>query len=1017
MSRHAANATPRRAMLHARRSLAVSPLAVALIGAALLAGCSDSGGGGFAAAPGIGLSTTSLATREDGPNVSFTVVLTSPPTTEVDVELTSNDSTEGKLLEPGSTYQSAWALLTFTPQNWSVPQTVQLVPLHDTTPPEGATTVYTITATALSWGDTTYLSVPPRDITVTNSNIDIPGITVSKTTGATSEAMTSDTFTVVLNTAPGGTVSIPVTSTDTTEGLLNITGGGLPGPSKALTFTTYNWNVPQTVTIYGQNDLIDDGNQTYAVTVGPATGDAGYAALPQQTVTVTNSDDDTAGFTVTATPVPLTTSENGTTATFAVQLNTQPAADVTVSVTSGNVGEGLLSAGAENLLGTVHLLFTAANWGTPQTVTVVGQNESGTQVPGDNVTYGVTVGGATGDAAYAAVAAQTVQVLNTDNDTAAVIVPAIATGLQTSETGAANTTTFTVSVNKAPTTSVVIPITVSDVSEGLVMGGSSASIAVSTLNLTFTASDFLTPKVVTVTGQADNIVDGNQPYTITVGAPTGDAQYAAVAAQTLNVTNADSDAPGFTKSVTSLSVNEGATTTFTVALNRQPTVNVVVPVTSGKPAEGKLLGGNSGGLYATSLNLTFTPADWSTPQIVTVQGQIDQIDDGNQTYTITVGPTSAVGNPYNNVAAQTISATTVDVDTAGITVTPQTGLVVSETGTTATFTVAPASRPLATVTVPVSVADSGETLVSAGGSPLSYLDLTFTPDDWAAKTVTVHGVDDAVADGSVAWTISVGPTGSGDPKYQGIGAKTVSGVTLDNDATNQGSSTAPVDITGLLPYGLGMVGSGSSYYVQSGLAAGSTAVRLTGVVGDVTLTVFGNSNFSSQQLCQSAVAGVTADEVCVVTVPASGTVYIQVSAANGTTGSLFTIGGLPTPPTAESESNDTIATADGPIAMDALVSGSISSYSDHDYYAIANMTAAPLSVTMQTYTGSVGACTADTTIELFDAGGYSLRYDDESGVNSCSLITYSIPANTTYYLMVATWSYAIPGYLLSVNFP
>ena len=1020
MNRTAVDARPR---LSRRAPLAVLPLAAILVAATLLGGCEDKKRPAYY--PGIAISPVVLSTAEGGPNVSFAVTLMTPPTGLVVIDFCSSDTTEGTLIEPGSTWDYQCATLDFYPTDWNVSQTIQVKPYNDTASDGNQT--YTITATVDTYwtSDATYDAIPARTISVTNSDNDVPGVTVSKTLASTEETPTSDTFTVRLNTPPSGTVTIPVTSTDTSEGMVGL--GTSPvsyAPSVNLTFTTSNWSVAQTVTIRGQSDQIDDGNQTYSVTVGPAAAGsaAEYAALAAKTVAVTNIDDDTAGITVAKASDPLVTSENETTATFTVRLNTEPTADVTVAVTSGNLAEGLLSAGAENLLNVVHLTFTPLDWATPQQVTITGQDEVTTQVPGDNVTYDVTVGPATGETIYAAVATQAVHVLNTDNDTPTVIVPAAATGLQTSETGAANTRTFTVAINKQPTSNVVIPITLGDTSEGLLVGGSSPTIPSSSISLTFTPADFMTAQVVTVIGQVDNVVDGNQTYAVTVGVPTGDVLYTSLAAQTVNVTNADVDSPGFTKSTASLSLSEGATTTFTVVLNKAPTVDVVVPVTSSNAAEGKVSTPSSGG-YVASLNLTFTPGNFATPQTVTVQAQTDQVDDNNQTYTITVGPTVAPGNAYNGVAAQVINATTVDVDTAGVTVTPQTGLVVSEVGTTATFTVQPNTRPLATVTIPVSVSDSGETLVSTGaGTAANYIELSFTPDDWAAKTVTVHGQNDVVADGTIAWTVSVGPTASGDAKYQGIAAKTVAGVNLDDDATNQGTLAVPADITGLLPYA-SMVGSGSSYYMLTGLAAGSSSLSLTGVQGDVSLTVFGNNNFSTQQLCTSNAAGITASETCSFTVPASGTVYVLVTAVSGTTGAVFTINQgpppPPPPPPSESEPNGTIGTADGPIGGDATLTGGIIAY-DVDYFAVTNPGAVSVTVAMRIYMGSVGSCTGsgDPTLTLYTSGGSQLAYNDDS-LGLCSSLTYTIPAGTTYYLKVAALSSGntVPSYLLDVNFP
>lgn len=997
----------------------VAAWAAAILGASLITGC-----GGDSTppppSPGIYLSKTSVVTAEGGANVAVDVRLATQPAAPVDVFLWSSDSTEGQILEPGALAAYAYVALTFTPANWGAVQTVQVVPVDDLV--QDGNVTYSIGVGVDATADPVYAAVPDRVISVTNSDDDVAGFTLSKTTASTSEASTTDSFTVRLNMQPTATVTIPVTLADTTEGLLR--GGNSPStsqPSITLTFTTSNWSVPQPVTIFGQNDQIDDGNQTYTVAVGPTTGSAEYAALAGKTVSVTNLDDDAAGITVAAASSPLVTSENGTTSTFTVRLNTEPLTNVVVAVTSGNLAEGLLSSGAENLVDVAHLIFSPTSWSTPQIVIVSGQDEVTTQILGDNLAYDVTVGPATGDAAYVGLPTQAVHVLNTDNDAAGIIVPAAGgTALQTQETGAGNTVTFTVAINKLPAGNVVIPVTVSDVTEGLVQGGSAPTVPVTTLNLTFTPADFQTAQTVTVIGQVDNVVDGNQAYTIAVGPASGDAAYASLAAQTVPVVNADSDVAGFTVSKAALTVTEGGVVnTFTVVLNRAPVADVVVPVSSGNPAEGLLAGGSSGGTFVTTLNLTFTLVNWSTAQTVQVRGVIDSIDDGDQTYTITVGPTASGSSSYNGLAGKTIAATTTDADTAGFTVTPTSGLVTTEAGGTTTFTVRPDTIPTGTVTIPVSPGDTSEALVSAGGTPTNFLYLYFTASDWSTpKTVTVHGVDDVVADGTVAYTVSVGPTTSGDPKYSALAAMSVAGVNKDDDATNQGSAVTPVSVTGLLPYP-SQVGSGSSYYRLDGVAAGTSALRLSSVAGDVSLFVYSNANFSTGLLCQSTNAGASAGEACNYTVPASGTVYILVTAVSGTTGALFTIDQGPPPPTPEVERNNTRLTAQGPYSGDLVLSGSITA-GDYDYFALTNAGAASATVVMRTYIGSVGACSGsgDTTLTLYDSSDSQLAYNDDY-LNLCSYLSYSIPAGTTYYLRVAALSSSgtVPSYLLDLNFP
>lgn len=108
---------------------------------------------------------------------------------------------------------------------------------------------------------------------------------------STSEDGSSATFTISIARAPSGDLAIPVRVGDESEGLL--TGGSSPLDPQALvtvTFTAADWETPQTVTVVGQPDLDPDGVQTYAVTVGPASGDPDYEALAPLTIDVANDD-------------------------------------------------------------------------------------------------------------------------------------------------------------------------------------------------------------------------------------------------------------------------------------------------------------------------------------------------------------------------------------------------------------------------------------------------------------------------------------------------------------------------------------------------------------------------------------------------------------------------------------------------------------------------------------------------------------------------------------------------------
>lgn len=93
-----------------------------------------------------------------------------------------------------------------------------------------------------------------------------------------------DTFTVALTSQPAGDVFLGLSSNDLTEGLVS------PG---SLHFTPANWNLPQTVTVTGVDDVEVDGNVSYIVVLHPAmSADANYQGLDAADVTARNQDND-----------------------------------------------------------------------------------------------------------------------------------------------------------------------------------------------------------------------------------------------------------------------------------------------------------------------------------------------------------------------------------------------------------------------------------------------------------------------------------------------------------------------------------------------------------------------------------------------------------------------------------------------------------------------------------------------------------------------------------------------------
>ena len=215
----------------------------------------------------------------------------------------------------------------------------------------------------------------------------------------------------------------------------------------------------------------------------------------------------------------------------------------------------------------------------------------------------------------------------------------------------------------------------------------------------------------------------------------------------------------------------GDTATFTVRLDRAPSGNVVLDVTSSDTGEGTV----------APARLTFTPSDWNTAQTVTLTG----VDDaptpsdpnpsaGNRNYTVSVAVDAAATADagYDRLPAVTVYAVNAD-DEYGLDVGAVTGQA-TEAGGQSTFTVALRTQPSAAVTVAVSSRDEGEGTVE----PAS---LTFAAAAWnTGQTVTVTGVQDPVDDGDVTWQVRL-DSSSGDTDYAGVGDVDVSVTTADDD--------------------------------------------------------------------------------------------------------------------------------------------------------------------------------------------------------------------------------------------
>ncbi|GET42258.1 hemolysin-type calcium-binding region [Microseira wollei NIES-4236] len=345
---------------------------------------------------------------------------------------------------------------------------------------------------------------------------------MSSISGNTSENGGIANFTVVLTSQPTADVTVNLASSNSQEGT---------APA-SITFNANNWNQAQTVTVTGVDDNIDDGDITYNIQTSVVSSDPIYAAIAPNNVTVTNIDNDTAGFTIT--PTSLSTNETGTQANFTVKLDTQPTADVTINLSSSNTAEGTIDKSS--------LTFTSGNWNTAQTVTITGIDDS--IADGDKAYQIITAAAISTDSNYNNLNPVDINVTNTDNDIAGFTITP--TTLTTGENG--TTATFTVRLNTQPTADVTLNLTSSNPAEGTIDKSS----------LTFTASNWNTAQTVTIAGVDDNIVDGNKAYQIiTATATSTDTNYNNLNPVDINVTNTDNDSVNVSITPVTVSQPEG----------------------------------------------------------------------------------------------------------------------------------------------------------------------------------------------------------------------------------------------------------------------------------------------------------------------------------------------------------------------------------------------------------------------------------------------------------------------------
>ena len=367
-----------------------------------------------AATPTVSISAdkTSAVFKQD--DITFTLTRTGPTTDALDVSVTlTQDVSKDFLLTADLTQTvtiaadqstNTFTIAASSFQNFAVGTTV-----------EGGI----LTATVQDGADYDLGTTPAVGVTI------VIGVTVriDQASYSVSEAAGTLTVKAIGRTRTGE----PRPTSDTSEMDFALTDGTAINPtdystidSSAFEFapSSYSlqgdgaWQAVKTFGISVPDDDLDEEDETFTVTLGyqfadldatPLVDVNGNSCGTKCEVTVTITDDDTAGVTVSKTA--LTVEEEDTTGdTYTVVLDSRPTADVTITI-GGHSGTDVTAAPSP-------LTFTPMNWATARTVTVTAADDIDTATDTVTLTHTAT----STDPDYDAVAASVTVTVN-DNDT------------------------------------------------------------------------------------------------------------------------------------------------------------------------------------------------------------------------------------------------------------------------------------------------------------------------------------------------------------------------------------------------------------------------------------------------------------------------------------------------------------------------------------------------------------------------------------------------------------------------
>lgn len=541
---------------------------------------------------GITVSPLELELSE-GEKKSYTVKLTSQP--KSDVTFTINHDAQVK---PDK------ETIVFSKENWNTVQKVEFEAVDDSIVeenPHSCKINHNVTSS-----DNNYSGLTIQPIKVTIKDNDSPGIEITPRTFELKEGEESKKYSIQLKSQPTSDVILQI-----------LVDKQIHVDKESISFTSSNWNLPQSISIKAVDDSeIETNPHNSEIQFKITSSDEQYTKLKIDDTMATIQDNDAPGIITTPKSFALTEGQNGI---YTIELKSQPKSDIKILLS-----QKVLPTIKEQLEIKPHeIIFTKENWQTPQTVEIIATDDSLVEEKSIETLLTHTI--QTEDENYKGIELEDTKVVVQDNDSPGVTVSLFS--LKVTEGGEA--VEYTIHLNSQP----ISPVNIELLKDG--------QLELDKEVLEFTPENWKEAQTIKVNAVDDPTIESDPHLgTITHKVKSEDKAYHDLVLNNTIVSISDNDSAGVSIEPKELEISEdGKVGEYDIKLTAQPTSKVQIEMSFDKQVK------------LEPNKVTFTKSNWDAPQKIKVTAIDDTITEGEHTSSI---QHSVEGKGYENVEIEDV---------------------------------------------------------------------------------------------------------------------------------------------------------------------------------------------------------------------------------------------------------------------------------------------------------------------------------------------------------------------------